>query len=83
MGYLEVIKGGKEMAKKVNVRTTLGGKTAGDLHPSLRNAYERVKGNFTEMILEDQRCFDSREGWETFLELIPDRGEFGAVLLVG
>ncbi|CAG8523990.1 14804_t:CDS:2 [Acaulospora colombiana] len=47
MGWIEVVKGGKEMVKKVNVRMTMG-KTGED-------------------------CFKSRKGWETLVELIPDR----------
>lgn len=77
MGYLEVIKGGKEQAKKVNVRgTSMIATRPAELHPFLRNSYERAKGSFSEMILEDQRCFDKREGWERFLELIPDKGGY-------
>lgn len=71
LSYLEVIKGGKEMAKKVNVRSTQLGKLS-SLHPSLRESYDRLSGRFVEIVLEDQKCFDKKEGgWEDLLKLIP------------
>ncbi|KAG8953713.1 hypothetical protein FRC04_001917 [Tulasnella sp. 424] len=72
LSYLEVIKGGKEMSKKVNVRsTTQLGKPAA-LHPALRESYDRLSGKFVEIVLEDQKCFDKKEGgWEELLKLIP------------
>jgi len=74
MAYLEVVKGGQGMAKKVNVRGTFAGK-AHPLHPSLQMSLNEVKSFFHSVVLEDQKCFDSREGWEALLELIPDKGE--------
>ncbi|KAG8897366.1 hypothetical protein FRB99_008206 [Tulasnella sp. 403] len=74
LSFLEVIKGGKEMAKKVNVRSTFAGRPT-PLHPSLAKAYDRLKGRFVEIVLEDQGCFDRQEGWETLLKLIPDAGK--------
>ncbi|KAF8492514.1 prim-pol domain-containing protein [Gautieria morchelliformis] len=69
MGWLEVIRGGKEQAKKVNVR--LG--KAGALHPALSTALDQLKNSFGELILSDQDCFASEEGWKSLLELIPDK----------
>ncbi|KAG8931991.1 hypothetical protein FRC03_005290 [Tulasnella sp. 419] len=71
LSYLEVVKGGKEMTKKVNVRAGKSG--LGGLHPYLKDSYERLLRPFEEVILNDQRCFDERSGWETLLELIPDK----------
>ncbi|CAL1699090.1 unnamed protein product [Somion occarium] len=70
VGWLTVIAGGKEMNKKVNVR--LGSKP---LPPSVQMALEPLAEAFTELILEDQDCFASKEGWETLLRLIPDKCE--------
>ncbi|KAG8933766.1 hypothetical protein FRC00_012842, partial [Tulasnella sp. 408] len=71
LSYLEVIKGGKEMAKKVNVRSTQLGKLS-ELHPALKQSYDRLSGRFVEIVLEDQKCFDKKEGgWEELLKLIP------------
>ncbi|KAI9068075.1 prim-pol domain-containing protein [Trametes sanguinea] len=67
VGWLTVIQGGKEMHKKVNVR--LGSKS---LPPSLASAYKMLKPVFHDLILADQNCFKSEEGWEALLHLIPD-----------
>ncbi|KAF8583303.1 prim-pol domain-containing protein [Ramaria rubella] len=72
MGWLEVIKGGKEQTKKVNVRIVKAG-AMGALHPSLSAAVAKLKTSFSELILSDQDCFVSEEGWQTLLELIPDK----------
>ncbi|KZT62405.1 prim-pol domain-containing protein [Calocera cornea HHB12733] len=76
VGYLEVIKGGAEMVKKVNVRMGTGF-GAGPLPPSLKYAKQALGGYFTETILEDQKCFDSEEGTEMLLSLIPDKAIAG------
>ncbi|KAG8972946.1 hypothetical protein FRB90_010070 [Tulasnella sp. 427] len=70
MSYLEVIKGGKEMSKKVNVRSSNLGKPT-ELHPALKESYDRLATPFVEIVLKDQKCFDRREGWEELLKLIP------------
>ncbi|EJU02110.1 prim-pol domain-containing protein [Dacryopinax primogenitus] len=57
VGYLEVIKGGAEMVKKVNVRLGV----------------QELGGYFSQVILEDQKCFDTEEGQETLLSLVPDK----------
>ncbi|OCF43863.1 DNA primase small subunit [Kwoniella heveanensis CBS 569] len=73
--FLEVIKGGKEQAKKVHVR---GGKDDGDLHPALAEALELLKKNFVDVCLHDQDCFGSERGWEALLSLLPgDRDVIG------
>ncbi|KAI6124462.1 prim-pol domain-containing protein [Pisolithus croceorrhizus] len=64
---LTVVEGGKEMVKKVNVRTAKG------LPPSLWGALETLRSTFGPLVLDDQDCFASQEGWETLLQLIPDR----------
>ncbi|CDO71109.1 hypothetical protein BN946_scf184844.g113 [Trametes cinnabarina] len=68
VGWLTVIQGGKEMHKKVNVR--LGSKP---LPPSLASAYKMLEPVFHDLILADQNCFASEEGWDALLHLIPDK----------
>lgn len=83
VGWLGVISGGKEMHKKVNVRMGV----AKLLPPSLqcvfstlwceladifcRTALGPLAEQFGSLILCDQDCFASREGWEALLHLIP------------
>ena len=75
MGYLEVVKGGKEQTKKVNVRGYSKDKdTTKNLHPSLKNSLTELgEGYFAGLILEDQDCFADEQGWTVFLELLPDK----------
>ncbi|OSD05138.1 prim-pol domain-containing protein [Trametes coccinea BRFM310] len=68
VGWLTVIQGGKEMHKKVNVR--MGSKS---LPPSLASAYKMLEPVFHDLIIADQECFASEEGWEALLHLIPDK----------
>ncbi|KAI0698065.1 prim-pol domain-containing protein [Cerioporus squamosus] len=68
VGWLTVIQGGKEMHKKVNVR--MGTKP---LPPSIASAYKMLQPVFHDLILEDQDCFASEEGWQALLHLIPDK----------
>lgn len=73
VGWLEVIKGGKEMGKKVNVRLGPGKFTPGELPPSIKTALQPLAMLFSTLILTDQNCFGSEKGYETLLQLIPDR----------
>ena len=75
MGYLEVIKGGKEQTKKVNVRGHARDKDPiKTLHPSLGNSLDTLSDQyFAGLILEDQDCLAYEQGWMVFLELIPDK----------
>ncbi|KII87772.1 hypothetical protein PLICRDRAFT_176544 [Plicaturopsis crispa FD-325 SS-3] len=67
VGWLTVIQGGKDMHKKVNVR--FGSRA---LAPSLQDALGPLVEAFSDLILVDQDCFGSEEGWEGLLQLIPD-----------
>lgn len=87
VNWLSVIQGGKEMHKKVNVRPGPQGplppSVTYDLLISLRclqvhialsrMALETLRVVFSDLILNDQDCFASREGWEALLQLIPDK----------
>ncbi|RPD54946.1 prim-pol domain-containing protein [Lentinus tigrinus ALCF2SS1-7] len=68
VGWLTIIQGGKEMHKKVNVRIGTM-----PLPPSIASAYKMLQPVFHDLILEDQDCFASEEGWQALLHLIPDK----------
>ena len=65
---LTVVEGGKEMVKKVNIRTNNK-----SLPPSLWGALSTLRMLFDPLILDDQDCFGPEDGWETLLQLVPDR----------
>ncbi|KAH8087166.1 prim-pol domain-containing protein [Cristinia sonorae] len=66
VGWMTVIQGGKEMHKKVNVRQ--GNRP---LPPSLGSSLKLLGQVFSDLILGDQDCFSSKEGWESLLALLP------------
>lgn len=69
VGWLEVIKGGSQQGKKVDVH---GGASTNTLHPSLQKAIDGpLKRAFVETVLQDQDCFREREQWELLLTLLP------------
>ncbi|WWC73759.1 uncharacterized protein I206_107731 [Kwoniella pini CBS 10737] len=75
--FLEVIKGGKEQAKKVNIR---GSKDDAEYHPVLGDALENLKMEFVKLILHDQDCFGTEKGWEALLAILPqDRDLIGGL----
>ena len=71
--FLEVIKGGKEQIKKVNVRP----KEDARLHPFLQQAVEDLDDEFMRICIADQECFKAEREWQTLLALMPyDRSEW-------
>ena len=64
-GYLEVIKGGAQSGKKVNVKRPL--------HPHLARSLETLKPHFASTILEVQDPFSTDAGADKLLSLLPDR----------
>lgn len=75
VGWLEVVKGGSQQGKKVDVH---GGNNGTHLHPALQKAIglegEKpgpLKHAFVETVLRDQDCFRQREQWELLLTLLP------------
>jgi DNA primase small subunit len=64
VNYLEVIKGGKEQSKKVNLK--------GTLHPSLNEAYKVCADHFPKTLLDNMAILDKPEHWDKVLQLIPD-----------
>ncbi|MCJ1322880.1 hypothetical protein MMC15_008230 [Xylographa vitiligo] len=65
-GYLEVIKGGSQSGKKVNVKRPL--------HPHLVRSLDILKDHFQTDILEDQDPWATPEKTERLLQLLPDKG---------
>ncbi|MCJ1403379.1 hypothetical protein MMC11_006602 [Xylographa trunciseda] len=65
-GYLEVIKGGSQSGKKVNVKRPL--------HPHLVRSLDILKDHFQKDILEDQDPWATPEKTERLLQLLPDKG---------
>ncbi|MCJ1351703.1 MAG: hypothetical protein MMC33_001687 [Icmadophila ericetorum] len=64
-GYLEVIKGGSQSGKKVNVKRPL--------HPHLSRSLELLQEHFLTDILQDQDPWQSEERTERLLTLLPDK----------
>ncbi|KAH6686755.1 eukaryotic and archaeal DNA primase small subunit [Plectosphaerella plurivora] len=64
-GYLEVVKGGAQNAKKVNLWRPL--------HPHLTRSLETLKDHFQEDVLEAQDPWATQERAEHLLTLIPDK----------
>ncbi|KAM4057927.1 DNA primase small subunit [Hirsutella rhossiliensis] len=65
-GYLEVVKGGAQSGKKVNVWRPL--------HPHLSRSLDILKTHFQQDVLEVQDPWASNEQAERLLQLLPDRG---------
>ncbi|CAD6574493.1 MAG: hypothetical protein ASARMPRED_006745 [Alectoria sarmentosa] len=64
-GYLEVVKGGAQSGKKVNVKRPL--------HPHLVRSLDILKEHFQRDILEDQDPWATPEKAERLLQLLPDK----------
>lgn len=64
-GYFEVLKGGVQSGKRVNLRRPL--------HPHLQRSLDILKPYFQQEILADQEPFLSQEGQDRLLQLLPDK----------
>ncbi|KAF5677193.1 DNA primase small subunit [Fusarium heterosporum] len=64
-GYLEVVKGGAQSGKKVNVRRPL--------HPHLARSLDILKTHFQEDVLDVQDPWASAEQSEKLLQLLPNQ----------
>ena len=64
-GYLDVLKGGNNSGKKVNVRRPL--------HPHLARSLDILKTHFATTTLSDQDTFSSPEQTARLLALLPDK----------
>jgi DNA primase small subunit len=66
--YLELVRGGAQSEKRVHTRYKNG---LGAMHPMLSEALSTLQGGFSDLVLEDQDCFRSTEGWNKLLKLLP------------
>lgn len=64
-GYFEVLKGGVQGGKRVNLKRPL--------HPHLVRSLEILKPYFQQSILVDQEPFFSQAGQDRLLQLLPDK----------
>ncbi|KAF7920414.1 hypothetical protein BELL_0289g00110 [Botrytis elliptica] len=64
-GYLEVIRGGSQTAKKVNVKRPL--------HPHVLRSLDILKSHFQNDILHDQDPWEEDDKIDKLLQLLPDR----------
>ncbi|EJP69324.1 DNA primase small subunit [Beauveria bassiana] len=64
-GYLEVIRGGAQSGKKVNVRRPL--------HPHIARSLEILKSHFQEDVLTVQNPWAADDRFDALLQLLPDR----------
>jgi DNA primase small subunit len=64
-GYFEVLKGGAQGGKRVNVKRPL--------HPHIVRSLDILKPYFQQNILSDQEPFLSEAGQERLLQLLPDK----------
>lgn len=58
VSYLELIKGGPGLDKRVNTRC---GKSTAALHPMLQEALVAVAERFADLVLAEQECFKSQK----------------------
>ncbi|CAK7201860.1 p48 polypeptide of DNA primase [Sporothrix eucalyptigena] len=65
VGYLEVLRGGSQGGKRVNVRRPL--------HPHLARSLNVLRTHFQEDVLRDQDPWDTPERAEKLLGLLPDK----------
>lgn len=64
VGYFEVLKGGAQGGKRVNMRRPL--------HPHIRRSMELLRPYFSQILVE-QEPFLSQSGQDRLLELLPDK----------
>ncbi|KAG2175915.1 hypothetical protein INT44_000393 [Umbelopsis vinacea] len=65
VSYLEVVKGGAEMSRKVKLPATL--------HPSLTRSLDILRQYFLPLVVKDQGVFDDEKSWKKILNIIPDQ----------
>lgn len=66
VSYLEVIKGGSQGGKRINVTRPL--------HPHLQRSLDICKREFGRIILEEQDPWREPSGYERLLQILPDKG---------
>ncbi|PPQ98419.1 hypothetical protein CVT24_004098 [Panaeolus cyanescens] len=74
VGWLTVVPGGKESSKRLNIHNS-----SGRLAPGLQSALDYLKTIFVELVLRNQDCFRTEEGYEKLLQCIPDSSVVSAL----
>lgn len=64
-GYLEILRGGSQSGKRVNLKRPL--------HPHLTRSLDILKNHFAQTTLKDQDTFASSEQADRLLALLPDK----------
>ncbi|KAJ5111252.1 hypothetical protein N7532_001787 [Penicillium argentinense] len=64
-GYLEILRGGSQSGKRVNLKRPL--------HPHVARSLDILKNNFAQTTLVDQDTFASSEQADRLLTLLPDK----------
>ncbi|ORX58229.1 putative DNA primase small subunit [Hesseltinella vesiculosa] len=64
IGYMEVIKGGAEVQRKVKLMKIL--------HPSLERSYKTIEPYFESLILDQQGVLDTKEEWTKMVSILSD-----------
>ncbi|KAJ5692485.1 DNA primase small subunit [Penicillium macrosclerotiorum] len=64
-GYLEILKGGSQSGKRINLKRPL--------HPHINRSLDILKTHFAQTTLVDQDTFASSEQVERLLALLPDK----------
>jgi DNA primase small subunit len=65
VGYLEVVKGGENVTRRVNLAGNRG------LVPTMQLAYKELQGWFEGIVVE-QELMGTKESWDKILALVPD-----------
>ncbi|OJJ48658.1 hypothetical protein ASPZODRAFT_62411 [Penicilliopsis zonata CBS 506.65] len=65
-GYLDLIRGGSQSGKKVNLKRPL--------HPHMSRSLDILKPHFAQTTLNDQNTFAGPEQSDRLLSLLPDKG---------
>ncbi|GAA5812478.1 hypothetical protein MFLAVUS_005934 [Mucor flavus] len=64
INFLDIIKGGAHVSRKVKLPNIL--------HPSLKRSFEVVKQHFNPLLIEKMGILDNEESWNKVLDIIPD-----------
>ncbi|KAK4056936.1 p48 polypeptide of DNA primase [Microbotryomycetes sp. JL221] len=67
VAYIEVVKGGAKMDRKVNLHRPL--------HPGITRSLNMLKPYFQSVVLGDQDCFAKQEQWEMVQRIMTVKGE--------
>ncbi|KAM0787717.1 hypothetical protein ACM66B_003776 [Microbotryomycetes sp. NB124-2] len=70
VAYIEVVKGGSKVDRKVNLSRPL--------HPSLARSFAALKPYFQSVVLGEQDCFAKEEQWQSIQRILPAKDKEAA-----